>query len=325
MTQYWPYEQSEDLNNEVAILFESTKTKLYQNLSNDTYNYLYIDILDNQNKYKFFHITLQELEKLLLEIIDYNISYQDLKKINHQLLCNLIQKITIRFFHKLQSNKNNIEIQMLEYDEFILVFDHHLLLGSLITYLLFGSSHIKTNLFCFDNKYTPKAQISILLENFIIQVSNLVIKNLFNQINSLPKLLLFLTHFEFCDKNYISIRTLTCFKNNLAWQHLINKYINHPKTIYNSRYPVWLISSNGLIQKNIYTSRILEIKKLNKIQSFFLLVIEIQDLFIPKLEKILIILCKIILYIFINIIINSTLFLIKIILNHFNTQHLSKL
>ena len=326
MTQYWPYEQSDDLNNEVAILFESTKKKLYNNLSNNTYNYLYLDILDNHNKYQIFYITLQELEKLLLEIIDSNINCHDLKKINYQLLCNLIQKIIKTFYFKLKSQqKNNINIHTINYSEFILKFDHQLLSGNLITYLIFGSSHIDETLFCFDNLYTPKAHISILLENFIIQLSNLVIKTFFDKIHSLPRLILFFNHFKLCDKNYISIRTLTCLKNNIIWQNLINTYINQPKIIYNSRYSVWLISYNGLIKKYIYTSRVSDIKKLNKTQSLFLLMIEIQDLFIPKIEKILIILCKIILYICINIIINSTLFLIKIILNHFNNQHLSKL
>nr|YP_009300427.1 hypothetical protein BI106_gp181 [Campylaephora sungminbooi]AKU47346.1 hypothetical protein [Campylaephora sungminbooi] len=326
MTQYWPYEQSEDLNHEVAILFESTKKKLYNNLSNNTYQYLYLDILDNHHKCKLFHITLLELEKLLLEAIDYNINYQDLKQINYQLLCNLILKIIKTFFYTFKNKqKNHIDIPSINYDEFALQFDHQLLFGNLITYLLFGSSYIDKNFFCFDNQYTPKAHISILLENFIIQMSNRVIKIVFDKTNSLPNLILFLTHFELCDKNYISIRTLICLKNNIIWQNLINKYINQPKIIYNSRYPVWLISYNGLTKKYIYTSRISDIKKLNTTQSFFLLIIEIQDLFIPKIEKILIILCKIILYIFINIIINSTLFLIKIILNNFNNQNLSKI
>lgn len=325
MTQYWPYEQSEDLNNEVAMLFESTKKKLYNNLSNNTCQYLYLDILDNQNKYNFFYITLQELEELLLEVIDYNINYQDLIKINYKLLCNLIEKTIQHFFYKFKNvNIQNKNIKIFTYDEIILQFDHELLFGNLITYLLFGSSHIDENLFCFDNQYTPKAHISILLENFIVQISNLIIKNIFDRMNSVPQLILFLNYFELCDHNYISIRTLTSLKNNIIWQNLINKYIHQPKTIYNSRYPVWLISSNGLIKKYIYTSRISDIKKLNKTQTLFLLIIEIQDLFIPKIEKILIILCKIILYILINVIINSTLFLIKIILNHFNNKHLSK-
>lgn len=324
MTQYWPYEQSEDLNNEVAFLFTSTKKKLYHNLSNITSKYLYLDILDNKNKCIFFLTTLEEIEQLLLEIIDCNITYKDLTKMNYQLLCNLMQKTTKKIFYKF-NNTNKIVIKNINnYNKEILQFDHQLLLGNLLIYLLFGSKKINSYLFEFNNKYTPKAYISILLENCIIQISNLLIKFLFDEMKSLPELLVLLNQFNVCDQNYISIRTLISIKNNIIWQDLINKYINIPKVIYNSRYSVWLISSNGLINKYIYTSRLADIKKLNKSQLLFLLIIEIQDLFIPKIEQIIIVLGKIILYIFINIIINSTIFLIKIILNYFNNQTISK-
>lgn len=318
MTQYWPYEQSEDLNNQVAFLFASTKKKLYHNLSNITPQYLYIDILDNQNKYLFFLITLEEIELLLLEIIAFNITYKDLKKINYQLLCNLTQKITNKIINRYKSIKIIfIKNKINYYKQSLLQFDHQLLLGNLLTYLLFGSKNIDSYLFEFHNQYTPKAHITILLENCIIQITNLVIKSLFDEINSLPEFIMFLNKNNLCDQNYISIRSLISLKNNIIWQNFINEYINTPKIIYNSRYAVWLISTNGLINKYIYTSRIVDIKKLNKSQSLFLLIIEIQDLFIPKIEKIIIILGKIILYIFINVIINSTVFLIKILLHHF--------
>nr|YP_009297052.1 hypothetical protein Ceram_119 [Ceramium japonicum]AOM66395.1 hypothetical protein Ceram_119 [Ceramium japonicum] len=320
MTQYWPYEQSEDLNNEVAFLFESTKKKMYNDLSNNTYKYLHIDILDNKNKYSYFCIILKELENVLLEIIEFNITYKELKQINYQLLYNLVHTITKQIYNKFTYKTKFLTNIIFHYDTYVLQSDHQLLFGNLIIYLLFGTSNIDENLFLFKNQYTPKAHIRILLENFIIQTSNLIIKNFFDKIHSLPQLIIFLSKNGLCDKNYISIRTLACLKNNIRWQALIYKYIDQPKIIYNSRYIVWLISSNGITNKYIYTSRISDIKKLNKSQLLFLFIIEIQDLFIPKIEKIIILLGKIILYIFINIILNSTIFLIKIILNHFNNK-----
>lgn len=325
MIQYWPYEQSEDLNNEVAFLFASTKKKICNSLSNNTNQYLYIDILDNKYKYKIFSITLKELELLLLELLDFNITYQELKKLNYKLLNQLLKKIRHQITNQFKYiQKYDVE-QITRTDNYsLLESDHQLLLGNLLIYLLFGSSHIDNNLFVFNNKYTPKTHIRTLLENFIIQINNLIIQSFFSQIKSLPDLIVFLNKNELCDKNYISIRTLASIKNNIIWQNLINQYINKPKIIYNSRYKIWLISTKGIINKYIYTSRIFDLKKLNKRQLFFLLIIEMQDLFIPKIEKILIILGKIILYIFINIIINSTIFLIKIILNHFNNQKVQK-
>lgn len=317
MIQYWPYEQSEDLNNEVAILFKITKQKIYTNLYNNTSQYLYIDILDNHKKYIFFSKTLEELENLILDLLAFDIKYQEIKKLNHQLLCNLINKTTF----KIINNQEYYNHHLFNITEHKTINEHKLLMEYLLIYLVFGSSHIDPYLFAFDNKYTPKIHINILLENFIIQVSNIIMKYLFSRIKSTSKLILFLNKYELCNCNYISIRSLTYLKNNIKWQKMINQYINQPKSFYNSRYPVFLLSSNGIVNKYIYLSHVFGMQQLNKKQSIFLLFIEIQDLCIPKIEKIITILCKIILYLLINIIINITIFIIKVVLNHFQDNN----
>nr|QCI05156.1 hypothetical protein [Centroceras clavulatum] len=224
MIQYWPYEQSEDLNNEVASLFELTKKKLYNNLSNNSNEYLYLDVLDNNNKYNLLHITLEELENTLLEIIDFNLTPNELKQLNYQILCNLIQKIRNKFLQQNQKVTNLFIVYNINTIQPIIAFDHNILLGNLIIYLVFGSSYINYKKFIFDNDYTPKSHISILLENFIIQTANIIIKQLFLNIHSLSKLRLFLDKYQLCDTNYISIRSLAYLKNNLLYQEIISKY-----------------------------------------------------------------------------------------------------
>ncbi len=123
----------------------------------------------------------------------------------------------------------------------------------------------------------------------------------------------FLSNYRLCNNNYISTRSIALFKNKLIWQNLIYLYINQPKIIYNSRYQVWLISSNGLITKYIYASRVDDFIKLTKTKLVFLILIEIQDLLIPKIEKLLLILSKLTLYIIINILGNSTIFVVRTI------------
>lgn len=319
MIQYWPYEQSEDLNNEVASLFESTKKKLYNTLSNNTYEYLYLDILDNNNKYNLLYITLEELENTLLEIINFNLSKNELQKLNYQIFCNFIQKVKNKFFKHNKKIIKLLPVANIRHTKSIIPFDHEILLGNLMIYLIFGSSYINSNKFIFENYYTPKSHVSILLENFVIQAGNIIIKQIFFCLRSLSKLRLFLDECQLCSTNYMSIRSLAYLKNNLLYQEIIDKYIYQPNIIYNSSYKVLLISSNGIISKKIYISRISDIQKLTKKQLILLLIIEIQDILLPKIENIIINLSKIILYIFINFIINIIIFLIKIII--YNTNH----
>ena len=285
MIQYWPYEQGIELNNEVANLFSITKNKFSSNLLNITDQYLYIDILDNQKKYQFFCIALKELELLILEIIEFNLNFQEIKQTNYQILCNLITKIYENFFNITTTNSQNYNI--IQCDTTFIDIEHQLLLENLIVYLIFGSSQIQNNLFAFPNYYTPKKHVTILLENFIIQISNITFFYIFETCKSLPALISLFHKYKLCNNTYLSSRSISCLKNNLIWQKIIYLYINQPKSIYNSRYQVWLISSKGLIAKYIYVSRIKDINKLHNNKSLYLILIEAQDLIIPKIEKIL--------------------------------------
>ena len=92
-------------------------------------------------------------------------------------------------------------------------------------------------------------------------------------------------------------------------------YIQKPKEIYSSRYKVWLISSQGLVAKYIAITRLDDCTQLSNIQLVFILFLEIQDIIIPKIEKLLLILSKIIIYIFINFLGNSIIFCIRTILS----------
>nr|QCI04000.1 hypothetical protein [Antithamnionella ternifolia] len=322
MIQYWPYQQGIDLNTEVATLFSITKHKLSNNLLNTTSQYLYIDILDNQNKYHFFCFALQELELLILEIIEFNLTSKEIKHTNYKILCNLIIKIYNKFFTIIKENlkKNNI-LELINNNPELIEIEHQLLLENLIIYLVFGSSHITNNLFAFKNYYTPKKHINILLENFIIQINNITFFYIFETFKSLPKLIEVFNKYKLCNQMYLSNRSLSFLKNNLIWQKIIDYYLNQPKNIYNSRYQVWLISNKGLTTKYIYTSRIKDIQKLNHNKSLFLILIEIQDLIIPKIEKIFTTLSKITLYVVINIIGNSIIFLTKTIIYHLNKKN----
>nr|QCI09016.1 hypothetical protein [Inkyuleea mariana] len=315
MKQYWPNEQGTKLNNEVANLFLKTKKKFQYNLSNKTNSYLYIDILNNSSKSHLFNITLKEIEILILDIVEIDLKIKHIQLLNQKILYNLIQKILKHFISILNYNSHKVfklDQYKISYNYLkIILLEHRLLLENLLIYLIFGSSIINQQTFVFNNINTPKEHVSILLENLIITASNLVIFILIENFQSLSKTAYFLIKYKLCNKNYLSNRSLALFKNYLIWQNLIYLYINQPKAIYSARYKIWLISSNGLIARYIYISRLDDFPKLSRIQLVFLFFIEAQDILIPQIEKICLILGRVILYISINVIVNSAIFLIR--------------
>ena len=187
--------------------------------------------------------------------------------------------------------------------------------------MIFGSSSITSKLFVFNQLNTPKEHVSILLENLIIQISNLVVYTILDNLQSLAKITSFIQNYSLCNISYMSIRSLALFRNSLVIQNLVYMYIYKPKEIYNSRYKVWLISSHGLISKYISIARIDDFSKLSNMQLAFILFIEVQDLLIPQLEKLLLILSKVILYVFISFLGNSIIFCTRVVLSAIHNIH----
>jgi len=316
MIKYWPNQQGIELNNEVAYLFSHTKNKFFHGLLHNTTNDLLpIDIIDNYNRSKLFSSVLQELEILILDIIELDLNIENIKLLNHKILCDLVEKSLINL--NLNINQSNIIIltEQQSYYVSIFFFEHKLLLENILIYLIFGSYHIKTKIFAFENNRTPQKHVSILLENLIIQISNLTFFILLENIQSLSETINFLLKNKLCNSSYISTRSIALFRNNLMIQSLIQLYINQPKAIYSARYKVWILSSHGLICKYIHTTRLEELSRLSSLKLTLLLLIELQDIFIPYIEKFFLRLGKVLLYIIINILGNSIIFLIRIIIS----------
>nr|YP_009326596.1 hypothetical protein [Membranoptera platyphylla]AMJ16853.1 hypothetical protein [Membranoptera platyphylla] len=322
MIKYWPNKQSIELNNSIVDLFYNIRKKFIYNLSNQTKHYLYIDILNNLYKKKLFIITIEELEKLILDIVELNLNIKNLKRLNYQILCDFINKTSNIFIKNINKQKYNIYIKKQKRRQYIynnnyyslLAIEHNLLAENLLIYLLFGSSHIDENVFMFNRFYTPYKHVQILLENFILQISNLIINNLCNKFISLPEAIYFLKKNKLCNHSYISTRSIALFFNNLNWQNLIYLYINQPKSIYNARYQVWLMSSRGIITKYIYSSRLKDFNKISKTKIILLFFLEFKDFLIPKTENFLNIIIKYIIYIIINLFSNIIILAIRIII-----------
>ena len=314
MIMYWPHKQGINLNSEVANLFFYTRQKLSNDLINKTNYNLYIDILDNTVREQLFSIVLTELEILILDIVELDLSIRNIQLLNRKLLYDLVQKSLQHFLFQLNISSDVSLKYKAENDLDVTLVDHKLLLEYFLVYVVFGSSSMSNTIFVFDVLYTPIEHVSILLENLIIQISNLVVFNILEDMHSLAKINYFIQQNSLCNSSYLSIRSLALFRNNLIIQKFIYLYIQKPKEIYSSRYRIWLISNNGLVCKYISVVRLDDLSKLSNMQLAFILLIEIQDLIIPQLEKLLLLLSKVILYIFINFLGNSIIFCIRTIL-----------
>ena len=301
MNHYWPNQQNLELNLAVAHLFVQTYDKLNLKKFNYAEETIPINIIDSYKRKELFIYILIEIEILVLDIIEINLSLQDIKQLSHKLLYSLISKVTQKFFINNRGQKNNLQINYKALYTKILFSEQKQLIEKLLTYLIFGSNKINQDLFPFYYIETPKEHVMLIFENFIIQTSNLIIFNFINNIKSLPETAKFLIKNNLCNVTEISLRSVSVFRNNLVYNNWLNYYFYYPKQIYNSKYKVWLLSPKGLIDKYIYMDRSSYYLELSQTQLFCILCLELQDFILPKIQACVVIVGRLVIYILIHI------------------------
>jgi hypothetical protein len=291
MIRYWPEKPGVDLNKEVVSLFKYIYCKLDSNLHNNTSSILSIDIINFQVKRELFRVILYELEILVLDIIELDLTVEELKALTEKITIDLIKKSIDNFYLIIQSSSLNNNTNNLE--KFC---DSNLFIDNLLIYLVFGSKSFLPNNHLFLDINVPLKYIEILLDNLIIQIANIVFFHcIFNQL-SLSSLLTFLVSHKLCNNTYISIKSLATFRNNLIWQDLINYYLIKPKILYTNRYQIWLLTPNGLTCKYIYSCRDNDFYKLDNLQMLVISWLELQDFLLPKINGICLNSYKILIY-----------------------------
>nr|YP_009660532.1 conserved hypothetical plastid protein [Corallina chilensis]QCS25480.1 conserved hypothetical plastid protein [Corallina chilensis] len=297
MIIYWPNAQSIDLNLAVAELFVQTYQKFSGSLYNHTNTNLPIDVLDQYAKKQLLIETLIELEVLILDITEINLNPNNIKQLNDKIMYDIIDKTMSSFINKLAFKQKNCIVNYYSNYNQLFFNEHKTLIYYLLLYLIFGSNAIDKNKFPFYNLKTPFNHVKLLFENAIIQISNIIAFNLLENYSSIKAIYEFLTLNNICNKKYKSIRLLSNFRNNLINYNWINKYIYYPQNIYCSNYQILFVSSQKIIYKNIYINRISDYLKLSKIQLVSVLYLEIQDFVVPKINNLIILLGKLIIYI----------------------------
>ena len=64
-------------------------------------------------------------------------------------------------------------------------------------------------------------------------------------------------------RRFLSLRNFERFKNNLSWQLITKTYIKRPVDLYNNRYEISILRTNGIYYRTIYANRSKEIEFLS--------------------------------------------------------------
>ena len=128
--------------------------------------------------------------------------------------------------------------------------------------------------------FASESFIEALIDNMIVEFSNCIVYFTLEKFSSVYAFRQTLYRSKF-----LSLRNFERFKNNVNWKLLTKLYIQRPADLYNNRYEIFILRTNGIYCRTIYANRSKEIILLKNGSLITLLFIEIRDFVTCRLDE----------------------------------------
>jgi DNA-binding NarL/FixJ family response regulator len=270
-----------------AQLFDRVSAKLQSSLENLTSTPLEIDIFKPERKRELFYVVLRQIEASLDELRFSQVQCDQLVAKQPVILRDLWQAVTIDFFgryYTLQSRQQAIEVvpALLQASTVVQtqILDRIPLFLDLYNFLLFQSSVTIDHTPHSATSSEAIARVTDLLENLTIQLANAVVQPLLNRFSDVEAI-----KQNFYDRHLLSTREIERFRNDLSWRYRVDRYLNDPKAIFESRYSLLVFTAQGIEQLRVYTPRGDELEQLKGLRLGVTLALETRDAIAPRLRS----------------------------------------
>ena len=128
--------------------------------------------------------------------------------------------------------------------------------------------------------FASESFIEALIDHMILEISNCVVY--FNMIKFSSVYAFRQTLYR---SKFLSLRNFERFKNNLSWQLITKTYIQRPIDLYNNRYEILILRTNGIFCRTIYANRSKEINSLTNFPLLTITFVELRDFLIGRLDE----------------------------------------
>jgi hypothetical protein len=245
---------------------------------------LSIDLLKANKRKQLVSIVIFKLESFYTELLKQKPStaFNTVQKKGNLILLYIIKNVCEDFLAKQYGYNVKVDLNELKqalYTENILRDVEILFQVPLFTLADPQSPKFRLLYYPIYNTATPSF-IEALFDNLVIEISNCVVYFIILKFSSVYAFRQTLYRSQF-----LSLRNFERFKNNLNWQTRIKKYFKRPVNLYNNRYDLYILRSNGIYSRTIYANRPDEIKDLGKFQLLTIASIEIRDFISSRLDE----------------------------------------
>ena len=271
---------SNTVNPQFEDLFIRIQYKLRTNLKNNGNLLLGTDVLRENKRNDLFKIVAFNIESRFLSLLKTDLNFFDDKVVLFELVKNSTEDFLIACYGShLRLNPKVFSRSL--YVQFLLE-NSNLLLK--LPFQSLTNNNTKTFRVTFEPIYNKASDkfLEALLDNLVVEISNCVMQIIITEFSFIYYIRQILYK-----SNFLSLRNIERFKNNLAWQIRLKFYVNYPKNLYNSQYGIWVIRANGIYYRTIYANRADKLFKLRKTSLLTITLIELQDFLSSRLEEIL--------------------------------------
>ena len=261
-------------------VFARLQYKINFDINNTSSFLLATDLLRDNSKRRLFKIVAANVENSFLELFDNDILVNSQK--SQSLILLLIRKTLQDFLTGYYGYKINVQLNLINES-----FYTNLILGNgkillTVPFQLLGNDNSKLFRSIFVPVYSKAYDsfLEALLDNLIVEITNAVMFIVINEFSFIYEL-----RKTFYRSNFLSLRNVERFRNNLSWQSRIKNFIKRPSDIYNSQQGIWIIRTTGIYYRVIYANRSGELSNLKRFSLITLISIETKDFLMSRVDE----------------------------------------
>ena len=241
-----------------------------------------IDLLKSEIQKDLLSITILRVEEMYNKLLEKEDPNNLMQKKGQVLFLRCIKKSCEDFLTKQYGYKVKVNLETLKKSLYTknLLKETELIFQVPFYVLLDPKSKIFQLLYYPVYSFASESFIEALIDNMILEISNCVAYFSIVKFSSVYAFRQTLYRSKF-----LSLRNFERFKNNLNWQLLTKMYLKRPIELYNNRYEIFLLRTNGIYCRTIYANRSKQIKNLNNFSLVTLTVVELKDFVISRLDE----------------------------------------
>ncbi|MDX2100271.1 MAG: DUF3685 domain-containing protein, partial [Leptolyngbyaceae cyanobacterium bins.59] len=154
------------------------------------------------------------------------------------------------------------------------------LAGELLCHLLFETPLTIDQMTVAAGSPEAMGRAEMLLNHLLLQVGNAVLQPLLNHFADLETI-----KRNFYNRRLLSTREIERFRNQLSWKYRLERSFQEPKAIFESQYPLFVLTEFGIRQTAIYAHRRAELDQLSGVPLVVTLLLEARDAVAPRVRS----------------------------------------